>query len=272
MQKKIRIAITGTDGRMGRKLIKATIQNPDMTLGAAIVRKHSPLIGRDAGELVGCGITGVIITDQSDLLVDHFDVLIDFTHPKGTLKYLALCKTYRKAMIIGTTGLNKTEYEIIKNTAKDIAIVCSSNFSIGATIMLKLAEKVANVIGEHTDIDIIEKHHRYKIDAPSGTALAIGESIAKTLNWDFNKHKIYSDEYSMAPRLAQKIRFTAIRSGDIVGEHTALFSDIGERIELSHKVSNRIAFVKGALRAALWLQSHKAGYFNMLDVLNLHNI
>ncbi|VFP83192.1 4-hydroxy-tetrahydrodipicolinate reductase [Candidatus Erwinia haradaeae] len=272
MKKTIRVAITGTDGRMGRKLIKATMHIPEIILGAAIVNTNSLLIGSDAGELVGSGITGIKITDQVDQVADSFDVLIDFTRPQGTLKYLALCKKYKKAMIIGTTGFNTTEYDIIQNTAKDIAIVCSSNFSIGATIMLKLAGQAAKMIGEHADIDILETHHREKIDSPSGTALVIGEAIARAMHWDFNQHAIYSSDQSVAPRLQQKIKFTSIRCGDTVGEHTALFSDIGEYVKISHKVSTRMAFAKGALKSALWVKNHKTGYFNMLDILNWHHI
>ncbi|VFP79891.1 4-hydroxy-tetrahydrodipicolinate reductase [Candidatus Erwinia haradaeae] len=274
MQKKIRIAIVGADGRMGRQLIKAVIQTPEIILGAAIVKKNSSLIGCDIGDLIGYAKSGITITDNINQIVSDFDTLIDFTHPAGTLKYLNFCYKNKKAMIIGTTGFDHKELEIFKSAAKEIAIVHSANFSIGANIILKLAEKVTKIIGEHADIDILEKHHREKIDSPSGTALEIGKTIAKVMNWDFSQHIISSTDQLITPRLRKKIHFTALRYGDIVGEHKIIFSDIGECIEINHKVSNRLAFAQGALKAALWLRNnkYKSGYFNMIDVLNLSNI
>jgi len=264
----IRLAIVGAAGRMGRQLIQATQEAEGVCLGAALVRKGSSLTGVDAGELAGTGMLGVKVSDQ--LVADEFDVLIDFTRPEGTLEYLAFCRQHQKAMVIGTTGFDDAGKAAINAAAEEIAIVFAANFSVGVNLVLKLLEKTAQVMGDYADIEIIEAHHRHKVDAPSGTALAMGEAIADAMDWDLNEHAVYSREGHTGERKPQTIGFATVRAGDIVGEHTAMFADIGERIEITHKASSRMTFAKGAVRAASWAIRHKVGLFDMKDVLNLN--
>ncbi|MFP3019369.1 MAG: 4-hydroxy-tetrahydrodipicolinate reductase [Arsenophonus sp.] len=268
----VRVAIVGAGGRMGRELIKAVSERNDIILGAVLERKGSSIVGIDAGELVGIGFLNIIICDDLINVLDKFDILIDFTRPKGTQYYLSVCKKYSKAMIIGTTGFNQIEQKSIEEAAKTIPIVLSENFSVGINLVLKLLEKTAKVIGKYSDIEIIEAHHRYKIDAPSGTALAMGDIIAKSIGCDLRNHAIYDRKGIIGERKNNSIGFATIRAGDIVGEHTAIFVDIGERIEITHKASSRITFANGALKACLWLNGKICGLYSMKDVLNLDNI
>ncbi|VFP87124.1 4-hydroxy-tetrahydrodipicolinate reductase [Candidatus Erwinia haradaeae] len=268
----IRIGVVGSDGRMGKQLIESIIRTPGVTLGAVVVHSSSCLIGHDAGELVNHSALGISITDRLDQVINNFDVLIDFTSPKGTVKYLSFCKKNYKAMVIGTTGLNASEIMLIKHAAQEIPIVCSSNFSIGAALMLKLVEKIAQVMGECADIEIIESHHRNKVDSPSGTALAMGEAIAKVMKWNFNQHAVYPGNRLTGPRSDKTIGFTSIRCGNIIGEHRALFADIDEHIEISHKALDRAVFAKGAIAAAVWLRTKTSGFFKIIDVLGLQDI
>ncbi|ADP10072.1 dihydrodipicolinate reductase [Erwinia sp. Ejp617] len=268
----IRIAIVGAAGRMGRQLIQATKQAGGARLGAALVRSGSSLVGTDAGELAGCGALGITITDNLEAVVNDFDVLIDFTRPQATLHYLAFCRQHQKTMVIGTTGFDDAGKAAIGAAAQEIAIVFAANFSVGVNLVLKLVEKAAKVMGEYADIEIIEAHHRHKVDAPSGTALAMGEAIASAMNWDLEQHAVYAREGFTGEREAQTIGFATVRAGDIVGEHTAMFADIGERVEITHKASDRMTFAKGAVRAAKWLGSNKPGLYDMRDVLNLQGL
>ncbi|VFP88118.1 4-hydroxy-tetrahydrodipicolinate reductase [Candidatus Erwinia haradaeae] len=272
MHNKVRIGVVGSDGRMGRQLIQSIIQTPGVLLGAAVVNSCSSLIGRDAGELVNHSVLGITITDTLDKVINNFDILIDFTSPKGTLTYLSFCRKHYKSMVIGTTGFNDLEAILIKNASQEIPIVCSSNFSIGATLTLKVVEKIAKIMGEHADIEIIETHHRKKVDSPSGTALAMGKAIAKVMKWDFNQHAVYPRDRVIGPRLEKTISFTSIRCGNVIGEHKVLFADIDEHIEISHKTLDRSVFAKGAITAALWLRTKKIGLFKMIDVLELQDI
>ncbi|WP_380182113.1 4-hydroxy-tetrahydrodipicolinate reductase [Kalamiella sp. sgz302252] len=266
----IRLAIVGVTGRMGRQLVQAAHEAQGVSLGAALAREGSSLIGSDAGELAGIGALGIKVSDR--LVADEFDVLIDFTRPEGTLEYMAFCRQHQKAMIIGTTGFDEAGKAAIKAAAQEIAIVFAANFSVGVNLVLKLLEKTAKVMGDYADIEITEAHHRHKVDAPSGTALAMGEAIADAMAWDLNEHAVYSREGHTGERKPQTIGFATVRAGDIVGEHTAMFADIGERIEITHKASSRMTFAKGAVRAAEWVKSRKTGLFDMRDVLNLENI
>lgn len=268
----IRIAVVGAAGRMGRQLIQAAVQAEGARLGAAVVRAGSSLVGSDAGELAGCGALGVKISGSLDAVVNDFDVLIDFTRPEATLEYLAFCRQHQKAMVIGTTGFDEDGKAAIKAAAEEIAIVFAANFSVGVNLVLKLLEKAAKVMGEYADIEIVEAHHRHKVDAPSGTALAMGEAIADAMDWDLNEHAVYAREGITGERKAQTIGFATVRAGDIVGEHTAMFADIGERVEITHKASSRMTFANGAVRAALWLSAHKVGLFDMRSVLNLDDL
>ncbi|WP_340610441.1 4-hydroxy-tetrahydrodipicolinate reductase [Xenorhabdus bharatensis] len=268
----IRIAIVGASGRMGRNLIQAVQQADGVTLGAALVRSGSSLVGTDAGELVGIGTNGITIHDNLLSVIDDFDVLIDFTLPEGTLTYLSICHQHRKAVIIGTTGFDDAGKQAIKEASRDIPIVFAANFSVGVNLVLKLLEKAATVMGEHTDIEIIEAHHRHKVDAPSGTALAMGESIAHTLGRDLKTCAVYAREGHTGERDPKSIGFATIRAGDIVGEHTAIFADIGERVEITHKASSRMTFANGAVKAATWITNKNSGLYDMKDVLNLENL
>ncbi len=268
----IRIAIVGAPGRMGRQLIQATHQAEGVRLGAALARAGSSLVGSDAGELAGIGAIGVQISDNLDAVVNDFDILIDFTRPEGTLEYLTFCRQHQKAIVIGTTGFDDAGKAAIKEASAEIGIVFAANFSVGVNLVLKLLEKAAKVMGDYADIEIVEAHHRHKVDAPSGTALAMGEAIADAMNWDLKEHAVYAREGITGERVPNSIGFASLRAGDIVGEHTAMFADIGERVEITHKASSRMTFANGAVRAAQWLSSRKTGLYDMRDVLNLENL
>lgn len=265
----IRLAIVGAPGRMGRNLIQAAHQAEGVAVGAALARSGSSLLGTDAGELAGIGKTGVTITDDLLKVVNDFDVLIDFTRPEGTLEYLAFCRQHQKAMVIGTTGFDDAGKAAIRAAAEEIGIVFAANFSVGVNLMLNLLQQAASVMGEYADIEIVEAHHRHKVDAPSGTALAMGEAIADAMEWKLEDHAVYAREGHTGERKPHTIGFATVRAGDIIGEHTALFADIGERIEISHKASSRMTFAKGAVRAAVWVELRKNGLYDMRDVLNL---
>ncbi|KJV48456.1 dihydrodipicolinate reductase [Pantoea sp. BL1] len=265
----IRIAIVGAPGRMGRNLIQAVQQAEGVALGAALARSGSSLLGADAGELAGIGKTGITVTDDLLKVVNDFDVLIDFTRPEGTLEYLAFCREHQKAMVIGTTGFDEAGKEAIRAAAEEIGIVFAANFSVGVNLVLNLLQQAAKVMGEYADIEIVEAHHRHKVDAPSGTALAMGEAIADAMNWNLDEHAVYAREGHTGERKAQTIGFATVRAGDIVGEHTAMFADIGERVEITHKASSRMTFANGAVKAASWLKNKKSGLYDMRDVLDL---
>ncbi|MBP2848518.1 MULTISPECIES: 4-hydroxy-tetrahydrodipicolinate reductase [Dickeya] len=268
----IRVAIAGAGGRMGRQLIQAALQMEGVVLGAALEREGSSLLGSDAGELAGAGKTDVTVQSSLEAVVNDFDVFIDFTRPEGTLSHLAFCRQHGKGMVIGTTGFDDAGKAAIQQAAADIGIVFAANFSVGVNVLLKLLEKAAKVMGDYTDIEIIEAHHRHKVDAPSGTALAMGEAIAGALGRDLKECAVYAREGYTGEREPKSIGFATIRAGDIVGEHTAMFADIGERIEITHKASSRMTFANGAVRSALWVSSHNHGLFDMRDVLGLDDL
>ncbi|CAL4319768.1 4-hydroxy-tetrahydrodipicolinate reductase [Buchnera aphidicola] len=267
-QKKTRIAIAGAMGRMGITLIKEIQKNKNTILSAALVLKNNPFITKDIGEIIGIGRVGVLISDTLDEKQHDFDVLIDFTKSSSTLKYLKQCSMLKKNIVIGTTGFSQEEKSIIQSYSKKIAIVMSSNFSIGINLLLQLVQKTTETIGDKSDIEIIEYHHRNKLDAPSGTALSIGEAIAKVMNWDLKKQSIYSREKNKKIREQNKIGFSTIRAGDIIGKHTVMYASDGEQINITHIASNRHAFSKGAIQAAIWLHQKKIGLFNMEHVLS----
>ncbi|MGL5046006.1 MAG: 4-hydroxy-tetrahydrodipicolinate reductase [Shewanella sp.] len=266
----VRVAIVGAGGRMGRTLIEAAYHHDHILLGAAIERAGSSLVGVDAGELAGVGKLNVIIMDSLDYAPDDFDVLIDFTAPEATLVHLDWCVRHQKAMVIGTTGFNHAQKEQINAFAEQTAVVMAPNMSVGVNLMWKLLELAAEVMGDYTDIEIIEGHHRHKKDAPSGTALKMGEVIAKTLGRDLEKCAVYGREGITGERARDTIGFSTIRAGDLVGEHTAMFADIGERLEITHKASSRMTFANGAMRAADWLVDQKPGLYDMQQVLGLN--
>ncbi|KYP97680.1 dihydrodipicolinate reductase [Sodalis-like endosymbiont of Proechinophthirus fluctus] len=268
----IRIAVSGAGGRMGRQLIQAVVQSKQATLGAALSRASSGLCEVDAGELAGTSALGIKIRDNLTAIKEDFDILIDFTRPDASLAYLDFCRRHRKGIVIGTTGFSNAQKETINAAAQETGIVFAANFSVGVNLMLKLLEKTAQVMGAEADIEIIEAHHRHKVDAPSGTALAMGETIAGALGSDLAHCAVYSREGNSGERKAKSIGFATVRAGDIVGEHTAMFAKIGERLEITHKASSRMTFASGAVRAAVWLFDQKKGLYDMVNVLDLDKL
>lgn len=268
----LKIGIVGAGGRMGRQLIQAVHYAQDVELGAAFERRGSSLIGADAGEVAGIGTIGVKIAGELAEQASNFDILIDFTRPEGTLAHLEFCQTHGKKMVIGTTGFDDAGKQAIANAARNIGIVFASNYSVGVNLVFKLLEKAAKVMGDYCDIEVIEAHHRHKVDAPSGTALSMGEHIAKTLGRNLKTHGVFAREGITGERQRDEIGFSTIRAGDVVGEHTVWFADEGERVEITHKASSRMTFAKGAVRAAQWLEKKSSGLFDMTDVLDLNNL
>lgn len=262
-----KIAITGAAGRMGRTLIEACTRNEGLRLTAAIERPGVSVIGADAGELAGVGKLGVVIADKLDGL--DFDVLVDFTRPDATLANLDYCRRARKRIVIGTTGFDDTGKARIAESAKDISLVFAPNFSVGVNLSLKLLEMATRVLGKDVDIEITEAHHRYKIDAPSGTALRMGEVVAKALGTDLKTAAVYGREGVTGERKRGTIGFSVVRAGDIVGDHTVMFAGNGERVEVTHRAESRMTFASGALRAARWLMDKNSGQYDMQDVLGL---
>ncbi len=265
------IGIFGANGRMGRALITVA-KEQQLNLTAATVRAGSSLIGVDAGELAGCGKLGLMLSETGSDSIDKADIWVDFTMPEAMLAHLELAVTARKAMIIGVTGLTDSQYAAVQRASEHIPIVWAPNMSVGVNLLLHLVQTAARVMGQTADIEIIEAHHRFKKDAPSGTAMAIGASIANTLGRDLGEVAVYGREGMTGERLQQTIGFATVRGGDIIGDHTALFADLGERLEISHKASSRNTFAQGALRAALWLQNKQPGLYTMQQVLGLADL
>jgi 4-hydroxy-tetrahydrodipicolinate reductase len=259
----------GAAGRMGKTLIEAVQQAPGATLSAAVDRPDSSLLGADAGELAGVGRLGVALVGDLAQALDDFDVLIDFTHPSVTLQNLQVCRAAGKAMVIGTTGFTVEEKQLLAEAAREIPIVFAANFSVGVNLCLKLLDTAARVLGDEVDIEIIEAHHRHKVDAPSGTALRMGEVVANALGRDLHKVAVYGREGQTGARARETIGFATVRAGDVVGDHTVLFAADGERVEITHKASSRMTFAKGAVRSALWLQGRAPALYDMQDVLEL---
>jgi 4-hydroxy-tetrahydrodipicolinate reductase len=267
----IKIGITGAAGRMGRVLIQAVTETEGFELGAAFARSGSSMLGVDAGELAGVGKVGVPITDDVQAATASFDVLIDFTRPGSTLLNLEICRQAGKRIVIGTTGFDEEGKKQIAGAGKAIGVVFAPNMSVGVNLTLKLLDIAARVMGDDVDIEVIEAHHRHKVDAPSGTALRMGEVVAKALGRNLKECAVYGREGISGERDRKTIGFETIRAGDIVGEHTVMFADIGERVEITHKASSRMTFASGAVRAAGWLMQRGAGEFDMMDVLDLND-
>lgn len=265
----LRVAVVGAAGRMGKTLIEAVRMVPTLQLTAAIDRPESSLLGADVGELAGVGRIGVHVVGDLSSVLDDFDVLIDFTHPTVTLHNLAVCRAAGKAMVIGTTGFSEAERQLLHDAGQEIAIVFAANFSVGVNLCLKLLDTAARVLGDDADIEIIEAHHRHKVDAPSGTALRMGEVVAAALGRNLADVAVYGREGQTGARARETIGFATVRAGDIVGDHTVLFAADGERVEITHKASSRMTFAKGAVRSVQWLQGQSAGLYDMQDVLEL---
>ena len=265
----LRIAIAGASGRMGRTLLEAVSRHSGMRLGAASTVPGDPALGVDAGALCGAPLQQVILVSDLSTELDKFDVLIDFTTPEATMAHLALCAVHGKKLVIGTTGLSEEQKAHVAAAGEHTAVVMAPNMSVGVNLCFKLLELAARVIGEDSDIEIVEAHHRHKKDAPSGTALGMGEVVARTLGRELSECAVYGREGQTGERDRQTIGFATIRAGDIVGDHTVIFAGEGERVEITHKAGNRMNFAAGAVRAALWLQNRERGLYNMQDVLGL---
>lgn len=268
----IRIAVAGASGRMGLCLIRAVEQADKTSLNVALSRPGSDAVGKDAGDLAGIGTLGINVVDELATLADQFDVLIDFTRPDASMELIELCRQAGKKIVIGTTGYSEAQRGMIAEAAKEMAIVLAPNMSVGVNLVLRLLNMTAKVIGENTDIEIIEAHHRHKVDAPSGTALRMGEVIADALSRNLKECAIYGREGNTGERDRKTIGFSTIRAGDIVGEHTVIFADEGERVEITHKATSRMTFAKGAVRAAAWINDKPNGLYDMQDVLGLSDI
>jgi len=265
----INVGITGASGRMGKVLIEAVTHMEGMAVAAAVERSGSSVIAADAGEIAGVGKLNTPIVDDLRAVVADIDVLIDFTRPSVSLANLETCQQAGKRIVIGTTGFTDEEKQRISQAAEDIGVVFAPNMSVGVNLCFKLLDLAARIMGDDVDIEIIEAHHRHKVDAPSGTALRMGEVVADALGRDLNNCAVYGRKGQTGERDRKTIGFETIRAGDIVGDHTVMFAGTGERVEITHKASSRMTFANGAARAAAWLTGHETGLFDMQDVLGL---
>lgn len=262
----VKVVIAGCTGRMGHALLECVFADADLVLHAAVDRASNPQIGRDAGELLGKNV-GVKISGNMDEALKNADVLVDFTRPEASLQYLAACEKANVSMVIGTTGFSADEKALIAKTAEKISIVFAPNMSVGVTLLINLVEQAAKVLAQGYDIEVVEMHHRHKVDAPSGTALRLGEAAAKGIGKTLDECAVYAREGVTGEREAGTIGFATMRGGDVVGDHTVVLAGVGERVELTHKASSRATFALGALRAAKYLADKKTGLFDMQDVL-----
>ncbi len=264
----MKIAIAGSSGRMGRTLIEAVLKAGDMQLAAALEQPDSPFLGKDAGELIGSPC-GVAIGADIGAALAGVDCLIDFTRPAGTLAHLAACRRGGVAMVIGTTGMEEAHKRQIQDASREIPVVFAPNMAVGVNLVFKLLDTAARVLDQGYDIEVIEAHHRHKVDAPSGTALRMGEVVAQALGRDLSQCAVYGREGVTGERDSSTIGFATVRGGDIVGDHTVLFAGTGERVEITHKAASRMPYALGSLRAARFLKGRPSGLFDMQDVLGL---
>ncbi|MFN5166097.1 MAG: 4-hydroxy-tetrahydrodipicolinate reductase [Pseudomonadota bacterium] len=263
-----RVAIAGASGRMGRMLVEAVLAAPDLRLSGALDVADSPWIGQDAAAFLGKA-AGVPVTSDLGAGLSGADVLIDFTRPEGTLAHLAACRSLGVRMVVGTTGLSPAQRETLAAAAADIAIVHAPNMSVGVNVMLRLVEQAARALGAGYDLEVVEAHHRHKVDAPAGTALALGEALARARGVGLADAAVYAREGHTGERRAGSIGFATVRGGDIVGEHTVLYCGTGERLEISHRSASRANYADGSLRAARFVVQQPRGLFGMADVLGL---
>lgn len=265
----IKLAIAGAAGRMGRAIIEAAGAVPEVEIAAALERSGGDVLGLDAGELAGVGRIGVPISDT--LEGPTFDVVVDFTNPAATLSHLEFCRGSGRRMVIGTTGFSETERARIRDAAREIAIVMAPNMSVGVNLCFKLAELAARTLGPEADVEIVEAHHRHKVDAPSGTALRLGEVVAQARGQRLADVAAWSRHGHTGPRVTGAIGFAVVRAGDIVGDHRVMFATDGEIVEIRHHASSRRTFAAGAVRAARWLAGRAPGLYDMQDVLGLRD-
>lgn len=266
----VRLMIGGATGRMGRSLIAAALEDRQVSLTGAWVRSGDGDLGEDVGTLIGTSPTGVVFGDDLDALVERADIVIDFTRPEASLCQAHACARHGKGIVIGTTGFSESEKALLSDLSQKIPVVLAPNMSVGVNLCFKLLEIASRVLGEDADIEIIEAHHRNKVDAPSGTALKMGEVIAHALGRNLEECAVYGRSGQIGIRDQKTIGFETIRAGDIVGEHTVMFATEGERIEIVHKASSRATFSRGAIAAAKWLVNQRPGLYDMQDVLNLN--
>ncbi len=264
----MKITVVGASGRMGRMLIESILKDGAATLVAAIDQPGTAVLGKEAGELVGMSCD-VLVSSDVEAGIAMADCLIDFTRPEGTLAHLEICRRHRVAMVIGTTGFDVHGKQAIADAALDIPLVFAPNMSVGVNVVFKLLDTASRILSEGYDIEIVEAHHRHKVDAPSGTALRLGEVVAQALGRDLKQCAIYGREGVTGERDPSTIGFATVRGGDIVGDHTVMYCGTGERVEISHKASSRMPYALGSLRAAHFLADKKCGLFDMQDVLGL---
>jgi 4-hydroxy-tetrahydrodipicolinate reductase len=264
-----RIAVAGAAGRMGSRIVALSREYPELKLVGAFEKRGHEAVGKDIGLVVGIGEIGVKLSGSLEDIIDSVDVIIDFTTPNSTKENVRLTSKKSKAMVIGTTGFSKDDIKEIESSIKSVPCVMASNMSTGVNLLLRVLHDVARVLGDEYDIEIIEAHHRLKKDAPSGTALKMAQVIADATKRSLDEVAVYTRKGLIGERTRKEIGIQTIRAGDIVGEHTVLFGGLGERIEITHKVSSRDTFARGALRAALWISGKPAGLYDMQDVLGL---
>ncbi|MCA1663197.1 MAG: 4-hydroxy-tetrahydrodipicolinate reductase [Myxococcales bacterium] len=266
---RVRVAVPGAAGKMGRMILKVISETPSAELVAAVERTESPLLGQDAGLVAGIGELGVMIRPELDEALSNADVIIDFTAPSATAWTVSRAAEHEVGVVIGTTGLGEAEKRAVWQASERIPIVLSANMSLGVNVLFGLISQAARALGKDYDVEIVELHHRQKKDAPSGTALAMASVLAEALERDLGKVARYGREGQVGARGADEIGVLAVRGGDIVGEHTAYFCGLGERLEITHRASSRETFARGAVRAAEWLRDRDPGLYDMQDVLGL---
>lgn len=264
----IKIAVVGASGRMGRMLVEATLRDEGAELVAAIDQPGTPAMGKDIGELVGMPC-GVPMTSDVEAGIAKADCLIDFTRPEGTLEHIVMCRRHKTAIVIGTTGFDLESRQVIEEASRDIPVVFAPNMSVGVNLVFKLLDTASRILSQGYDIEIVEAHHKHKIDAPSGTALRMGEVVAQSLGRDLKECAVYGREGVTGERDPSTIGFATVRGGDIVGDHTVMYCGTGERVEISHKAGSRMPYALGSLRAARFLAGKSGGLFDMQDVLGL---
>jgi 4-hydroxy-tetrahydrodipicolinate reductase len=265
----IKVVVTGVAGRMGSRLVSLIKDSPLLTLAGAVESKGHHAIGKDAGEVAGCGRTDILITDDLSQLLQQGEVTIDFTTPSATLAHLDITAQHRRAIVVGTTGFSPSELKQLRGFCQRIPCVFSPNMSVGVNVMYKVIAEMAKTLGEDYDIEVIEAHHRLKKDAPSGTALKLAEVLAGAVNRDLGEVGVFARNGLIGERKRGEIGIQTVRAGDIVGDHTVLFGTMGERLEVTHRASSRDTFARGALRAAQWIVKQPPGLYDMLDVLSL---
>ena len=270
-KKTIDVGVIGAGGRMGRMLIEAVQDNPQTTLNAAIERQGSSLVGADAGEVAAIGRLDVQIVDDLKAVINDIDVLIDFSLPDATEENMQICAANNVAMVIGTTGFDEQQEQVLKEASKQIAIVYAGNYSTGVNLSLKLLAMAAKAFGTEADVEVIEAHHKHKIDAPSGTAYMMAEAVAEARGQNLKDVVVYGREGQTGAREVGSIGIHAIRGGEIIGDHTVMFIADGEVVEITHRARARMTFAAGAVRAATWVIKQEVGQYNMQDVLGLND-